>query len=237
MLKKFWNYQRLLNFSEGFDNVNKSSKIVYVITYMFAFIVNGILDGGGIIFFGVIMSLYAGYNIINSQSRFFETVPVSKLYSFVNIYSNVYLISFFTFALILIVLLPLEIFAVNAMELKLTEAYIMPFFNNWRAILLTGSLSILIVSILLPIFFIRINALRKTLTALVVTVATIGITFFKYTLPVIDKTGEIDFLDSLKIMNDYNNILLILVCIGVVAVPISILISYRLYKGKRCKIQ
>jgi hypothetical protein len=204
---------------------------------MFAFILNSILDGGGIIFFSVILSLYWGYCIINSENRFFQNVPVSKLYSFVNIYANVYLINFFMITLFLIFLLPLEMFFINIMDLEITEVYITPFFNNWRVIGLTASIAIIILSILLPIFFIRNNVIRKTLTILVVILSTTGIILFKYRLPVVDKIGKINFLGSIKIMNNYNEILLILVCICVVAIPISIGTSYRFYKGKRCKIQ
>lgn len=235
MLKKLWNYQKLLSHSIGFANGEKSSKLTFISLYMFAFILNLMLDRGGILFFGVIISLYSGYHIINSQSRLFESVPVSKLYSFINIYSYGYVTSFLCLVAFLVIL-PFEILVVYAMDLNLDEAYIIPFFNNWRAILLTGLLSIIIVSILLPIFFIRINALRKTLTISVITLATIGIIYFKSTLPVIDKIGKVDFLKSLKIMDNYNDILLILVFICVVTIPISILISYRFYKGKRCKI-
>ena len=201
---------------------------------IFAFILNGILDGGGIIFFVVIMSLYIGYCIINAESRLLESVPVSKLFSFINIYSYVYLMSFFIIAVGLIIILPVEIFSVYNLDCKLTETYILKFITNWKAILLTGSLAIIIVSILLPIFFIRINALRKTLTILMIILATGGIIFFKSTLPVVDKIGEINFLESINIMNNYNDILLILACVCVVIIPISIVISYRLYKGKRC---
>jgi len=236
MLKKFWSYQKLLQHSGGFANEKKSSKLIVISLYFFAFILNFILDRGGILFFGVIISLYSGYHIINSQSRLFESVPVSKLYSFINIYSYGYVTSFLGLVTFIVVL-PFEMLVVYATDLNLDETYVIQFFYNWRAILLTGSIAIIIVSILLPIFFVRINALRKTLTISVITLATIGIISFKNTLPVIDRIGEVNFLESLKIINYYNNILLILVCICVVAVPISILISYRLYKGKRCKIQ
>ena len=33
MLKKFWDYQRILNISGGFDNEKKPSKLIYVSTY------------------------------------------------------------------------------------------------------------------------------------------------------------------------------------------------------------
>lgn len=233
MLKKFWNYQRLLNFSGGFDNVKKPSKLLFVITIIFAFILNGILNGGGVIFFATIMSLYIGYSIINAESRLFESVPVSKIYSFINLYSYSYLMGLFIIALGLIFQLPLEIFSVYNLYCGLDETYILKFINNWRAILLTGSISIIIVSILLPIFFIRINSLRKILAISVVSLATMGIISFKNTLPIIDKIGEINFLESIKIMNNYNDILLILGCICVVSIPISILISYKIYRGKR----
>ena len=42
------------------------------------------------IFYPIVFTLYVVYSIINSQNRLFEIVPVSKLYSLINIYLYVF---------------------------------------------------------------------------------------------------------------------------------------------------
>jgi hypothetical protein len=44
----------------------------------------------------------------------------------------------------------------------------------------------------------------------------------------------VHFWKSISIMPHYSQFLLILVCVCVIILPISMLISYKLYKGKRC---
>ncbi|MBZ9636332.1 hypothetical protein [Clostridium sp. FP1] len=239
MLNRFWNYQLLLSGSLGFVNAKKTSKLHFFILFisiLFMGIFTGMLDGGGVIFYPIVFTLYADYHIINSQNRLFEIVPVSKLYVLINIYLYVFVMSLFFTGGAIIGLVPFKILTLFTSTFTLVDTIISLLVNNWRAILVAGCISTIIVSILLPIFFIKPNLLRKALTISAVALVTIALLLFRNTLPVITELGEINFLESITIMPHYNEILLILCCVCIVIIPISIFISYKLYKGKRCLV-
>lgn len=236
MLKKFWNYQLLLSGSIGFNNDKNKSKLHFFIVFIFIIfmsILTGMLDGGGVIFYPIVFTLYAVYHIINSQNRLFEIVPVSKLYALINIYLYVFVMSLCFIGGAVVGLLPFKFLTLVTSNFTLINTITNLLVNNWKALLVTSCISTIIVTILVPIFFIRIKILRKTLTISAVSLVTIALLLFRNTLPVVTELGEINFLQSITIMPDYNVVLLILACVCIVIIPISIFISYRLYKGKR----
>lgn len=240
MLKKFWNYQLVLSASIYFGNDKGHSKIPplsYILFIIFMITFTAMLDGGGIVFFPIIGILYMTYGIINSQHKLYELVPVSKLYSHLNIYLYILVTSFYTiviFALMGLLLFLSQILLTFIFDLDPVISMMSSSLNDWILTLIPGCISIILVSILLPIFFIRHNFLRKALTLSVVALTTIVLKTFRNTLPIVPELGEISFLESIIIMPHYSQILFILACVCVVILPISMLISYRLYKGKRC---
>ncbi|MBZ9608840.1 hypothetical protein G9F73_013610 [Clostridium estertheticum] len=231
MLKKFWNYQLLLSRLAGSNNVKKSLTFVFfnIFIYMLVLITLDLIFGdGGFIFYTTVFALYAAYSIINSQNKLYEIVPVSKLYSLINIY-------LFVFIAITLPTTILLIFERLMTQLNF-DSSMSVLINSWKPIVIIGCTSTIVASILLPIFFIKLNTLRKTLTLLVVVLIPIVLLLFKNTLPVVTELGTTNFWKSIAIMPHYNEFLLILVCVSLVTIPISMLISHRLYKGKRCSL-
>ncbi|MGV8983598.1 hypothetical protein [Clostridium sp.] len=227
MLNKFWNYQLLLCGSIGLVNDKKAFKSHFFILFCFILFIGvftGSIDGIGVIFYPLIITLSMVYSIINSQNRLFEIVPVSKMYSLINIYLYVFITSLAitiggSAGIILARFLVQLTSTLNVLKI------------NWKAVFLIGSISTIMTSILLPIFFIKLNFLRKALT---ITVAALVTIVLLYTAPIVTELGIISFLESIKVIPNSNEISLILICVCVVILPISILISLRLYKGKRC---
>lgn len=231
MLKKFWNYQMLLSHSAGSSNVKKSLTFVFfnIFIYMLIMLTFALIVGeGGLIFYPTVFALYAVYSTINSQNKLFEIVPVSKLYLLINIYLFVFISIAFPITILLI-------FVRFMTQLNFTSG-MSTLVTSWKTVLIIGCMPTIVTSILLPIFFITFNFLRKTLTILVVVLIPIVLLLFKNTLPVVTELGTMNFWKSIALMPHYNEFLSILTCVCVLIIPISMLISYRLYKGKRCLI-
>ncbi len=238
MLKRFWNYQLLLSGSVHWGRPQMSSKKIFFSIFIFSIFMGifaGMLDGGGAVFYPIAFALWMVHSILNSQKKIFEIVPVTKLYALINIYLYILVTSLCCIAGAVIGLLPFKILTLFTSTSTLVDTIISLLVNNWKAILVTGCISTIIVSVLLPIFFISLNALRKILVISVVVLFIIVLRLFRNTLPVVTKLGKIKFLESITIMPHYNKFLLILVCVSVVIIPISIFTSYRFYKGKRCR--
>jgi hypothetical protein len=231
MLKRFWNYQRLLSASIGVTNAKKHLKFDYIIIFIYMYIFSEMLKGGQTIVYPTTIALWGVYSIVNSQNKLFEIVPVSKIYSLINIYLFVFIINLLTMVGITVAFRALVLLMPS---MDLTDINLLAI--NLRSLLVAACISTIIASILVPIFFIKHNFPRKILTISVVIIVTMALLLFKNILPTQIETGKISFLESIKIMPHYNEFLLILACACVVIIPISMFISYRLYKGKRCLI-
>lgn len=239
MLKRFWNYQLLLGYSSlSFNNIKGSSEQPFYITFVYGllysiffglFVVTLSVTLGPtsiLILYPIVFILFRTYSIINSQKKLFEIVPVSKVYSLINIYLYVFVMS-----LTITVGSTMLIILLNYVLKFSTTSNIIPFVNNWKAILVSGCIYAIVASILLPIFFIRLNFLKKFLSISAVALITITLILFTRTFHVLNEIAEI----NPNIIPQYNETtLLILACASIVIIPISMLISYRLYKGKRC---
>ena len=239
MLKRFRSYQLLLGCSSlNFYNIKGSSELPFFVTFFYVLLYSVIFGlfvatlsvtlgpTSFIILYSLVFILFMAYSIINSQNKLFEIVPVLKIYSLINIYLYVFVMS-----LTITVGSTMLIILLNYVLKFSTTSNIIPFVNNWKAILVSGCIYAIVASILLPIFFIRLNFLRKFLSISAVALITITLILFKRTFPVLKEIAEI----SPNIIPQYNETtLLILACTSIVIIPISMLISYRLYKGKRC---
>ncbi|MGH4118689.1 ABC-2 transporter permease [Clostridium sp.] len=227
MLKKFLNYQKLLSYSTKFTSGKKRSKSTLFLTFilMYILIIFMITFGeGGFIFYPTVSTLFAVYSIITAKNKLYEVIPVSKLYLLTNIYLYVFISIYVATTLLLIAIMLFT-------QLNLTLGMNLPT-NSWKTILVIYCITSIIASISLPIFFIKLNFLRKLLTILIIVFIPIVLLFFKNTLPVVTELDKVYFWESITIMPNYNEY--ILACICVVILPISMLISYKLYKGKRC---
>lgn len=208
MLKKLWSYQELLSASSHSERYIYHYKLRSIIFFILFIIALGeLFNGREIIFIPIILTLPGVYAIVNSQKKMFEIVPVSKLYSHINIYLYAFVTSFFMSVVI----------TIGIRSIKILELF---------------ALNTIIISILLPIFFIRINALRKILAISVVTLLIIVLRSLTTSLPVITNHDNVQFFKSIGMMPNYSEFLLLLVGISVVMIPISIFTSYRIYNGK-----
>ncbi|MBK5240132.1 hypothetical protein [Clostridium sp.] len=227
MLKRFNKFQQLLACSAKFTGGNKRSKPTFFLTfiYMYILIIFMITFGeGGFVFYPTVSILFAVYSIINAKNKLFEVIPVSKLYSLINIYLYVFITIYVANTLLLIAIMLFS-------QLNLTLGMNLPT-NSWKTILVIYCITSIIASISLPIFFIKLNYLRKLLTISVIVLIPIVLLLFKNTLSVVTELDKVHFWKSITLMPHYNEFILILLC--VVILTISMLISYRLYKGKRC---
>ena len=242
MLKRFWNYQLLLGWSSlSFNNIKGSSERPFYVTFVYGLLYS-ILFGlffvtlsvtlgttSIIILYPIVFILFRTYSIVNSQKRLFEIVPVSKVYSLINIY-----LYFFVMSLTITVGSTLLIVLLNPLLKFSTTSTLIPLVNNWKAILVSGCIYAIIASILLPTFFIKHNSLRKFVTISAVALVTISFRFFTRSFHVFKEIAEMNFIKNINIIPHVNEALFILACASIVIIPISMLISYRLYKGKRC---
>lgn len=231
MLKRFWNYQLLLSGSIGFINAKNKSKLYFLSILIFVIFMGifiGNIDGTGVIFYPIAITLCMVYSIINSQNKLFEIVPVSKLYSLINIYLYVFVttLAIYVGSTIGFILARFLTKLTPVLDISLLA-------DTWKGILMTGFISTIMASILVPIFFIKLKSFRKTLIISVVILITIVFMLFINELPMITMFGKIKFLETITIMPHYNEVLLILACVCVLIIPISIFISYKIYKGKR----
>jgi len=239
MLKRFRSYQLLLGCSSlNFNNIKGSSEQPFSVTFIYALLYSVICGlfvltlsvtlgpTSSFILYPMVLILFMAYSIINSQNKLFEIVPVAKVYTLINIYLYVFVMSLAMTVGSTISLLLLNFF------LKFSTTFnIITFVNNWKFILVSSCTYAIVASILLPIFFIKSNSLRKFLTISAVALITITLIWFTRTFHVLKEIAEIDP----NINFQYNvTTLLILACASIVIIPISMLISYRLYQGKRC---
>ena len=226
MLKRFWKYQQLLSGSIGFGNVKKPSIPSFFVLFITLILLSifTVIVGGGEIFYPIFVILCATYYIINSENRLFEIVPVSNIYVLVNIYLYVFIMSLAATIGGIIGLILTKLLLPFTIDLNISL-----FLSSWKSLLITGAIAIIITSILLPIFFIRFNFIRKTLTISVIALSVLALILFTNAL----ELGKVNFLKNIAIIPHYNMILLILVCMCLVLIPTSFLISYRLYKGRR----
>jgi hypothetical protein len=225
MMNKFLNYQKLLARSlkpgETYDDSNhpftKFSLVIF-----FIYLIVSIKGTGQFIFIILGYCLVYIYYIINSSNKLYEIPPVSKLYTVVNIY---------LYFLLTIIICYILGFGVNIITLlSFGEKYLfLDFITSWKGVILSLLLSIFISCIYIPAFFIKPLAIRRVLILL----ETI---FFKILLIALNNSignsNEMSFLKRISTLGNYNIILIILMLFLIIIAPVSIAISYRLYRRK-----
>jgi len=228
MFKKFWDFQKLLNISISATNDKNTPKLSYMITIMVGtFLTISLASEGGIFLYALLLILEFGNLIINSKNRFFESVPVSKKYICINIYIHLILMAEF-----FVIAATIGILSINIIDANPIDNYINSVLVNWKGLLFFVCIIIMTVNILIPVFFIKINILRKTLTIAIGTLIAIVIITFRNTLPIVPSTGEINLIKSFKFMGNCNEVLLVIMGICLILIPISVLVSYKIYRGK-----
>ena len=233
MFKRMCNYQNLLMNSIYVGTLQKIQKQTFfgmIAGVLISNFVFTLTDGSGMRFFPFVISLYFIYLIITSGNKLYEIVPVSKKYTLINIYLFV-LTAIICVSVVIMIVQPLMFLLISAFgdNIGLFESA-----NEWKLILIMECITIIIAEILLPLFFIRMKMLRLTLIAIVVA-AVVFLRLFLNSLTVESLSGKINLIESIKIMPNFNVVFMIFLTISVIMIPTSMLISYRIYRGKRCK--
>lgn len=237
MFNKFWNFQKILSASSQFDKSKKigSLDILYYIIFFsmlgtFSLIFNGFTT---IIYF-IGISLALTYRTINSDNKIYESIPVSRGYTYMNIVLIPYIVMLSCCLLMTISVVLINYIIKSWMDISLFNliigSIISPLLFNWMGILLVVCISILIINILMPIFFINRGTLRKILIKSILGIMTIVIVITEKILPIYSGKGEIGLLNG--IFTNYNDSLLILFSVCVIIIPISNYLSYKLYVGR-----
>ncbi|SHH66344.1 hypothetical protein [Clostridium grantii] len=228
MLNRFWDFQKLLVNLADFDGERKSGLLKSFFTGMSAFFLSAILGYGPVTFLPLMVGLLMIRHIVHAESELLDTLPVAKIYTIVNMYLFMILAILFGHFIFMIIFPILDI-----PNLKVIVSLI----YGWKVALLLFLTCIVIMSIFIPIFFIKKKIIRWPLCFISYLGILIYLVSYKQrTFPILLETryGYIDYMKILVDMNNLNNILFYLLALAVIGLPVSIGISYRLYRGKRC---
>ena len=94
---------------------------------------------------------------------------------------------------------------------------------------------VIIANIIIPLFFIRLKQLRIILLIFLIVFATIIFFSITTSLAVTPDSININLFQGIKTIPISGSISMLLMITSVVIIPLSMLISYRIYRGKRCK--
>ena len=225
MMEKLLNYQKLLSNSlkpgqTYGDSSHQFVKLLLINFFIiFAASIKGIVQ---YVFILLGFSLVYVYYIINSPNKLYEIPPVSKQYTIVNIY---------LYVLIVITLSYIFGFAANMITLlSIGEKYLfIDFITSWKDVILSLLSSILVGCIYIPVFFIKPLFIRRILILLET------ILFKLFLIELNNNLGNsngMSFLKRISLLGNYNMVLITLMLLFIIIAPISIAISYRLYRGK-----
>ena len=236
MLKTLWDYQKLLMNALGF-RIIKSQRNSAFLRLFIPIAISEILftlTDRTVIFFPTTIALYLIYFIITSENRFFEIVPVSKKYTIFNIYLLVLLISISITAALLVLYLLLSLFENFGFN---TDTYIAIHTSiiDYKISFQIVCIMVIIANIIIPLFFIRLKQLRIILLIFLIVFATIIFFSITTSLAVTPDSININLFQGIKTIPISGSISMLLMITSVVIIPLSMLISYRIYRGKRCK--
>lgn len=225
-MNKTINYQKLLGASftlgETYDD-SKHPIIKYVLAlFIISLIISPRGQAGQFIFIILGYCLITIYYIVNSSRKLYEIPPVSKLYTLLNIYLFT-LITIFSFSFILMIGYLATYFSFDSIKL------LNNFISCFKGIILSLFLFLIISSVYIPTFFIKPLGIRR----LLILFETI---IFKILLLIannkLDNYNVQPFIKKIGDLSSYSRILTITLFMSIVIAPISIFISYKLYRKK-----
>lgn len=250
MLKKFIAYQKLLLNANPPIDINSQSPLK-VLLYIFAFAV--IIFMYLSIFFGNTMSLnsFLSFNlpiitvwmingILHGDHKLFETVPVSRKYTALNIFLLPIVMIFIMYIMVYIsgtVLLGsilgfLYLTDSQGFSTAPPDSAINQVIDTTKGDLLLLCILVIILFAGVAITFIKSKKLRFLSFAGFATVCYGLLAFLKLNMPILPGSDKVEFLESFSIMPLGNTIL---ICVAVATVIISIasvFMGYNLYVGK-----
>ncbi|MBC8059782.1 MAG: hypothetical protein H7Y18_03865 [Clostridiaceae bacterium] len=247
MLKKIIAYQRLLLNSIPPINMNSqniSQGLLYGFAVFIMFLINmSIFMGNSIDFSSIyyiafpIISVWMINRIIYGDHRLFDTVPVSRKYTVLNIFLLSVVIVVILFILLnvsgaaflgiivgIIYLVDSKIFSQSPPESAVYQ------------IIDTTKGDILMVCVLLTILFaataitlIRSEKLRLCSFGGLSIIGYSFLILLKISMPISPNSGKVEFLESFSIMPEGNTILLCLASATIITCITSVFIGYKLY--------
>lgn len=225
-MNKIINYQKLLGASFTLGETYDDSKHPIIKYVLVLFIISLIISPGGqpgqFIFIILGYCLITIYYIVNSSRKLYEIPPVSRFYTLLNIYLFT-LITIFSFSFILLIGYLTTYFSFDSIKL------LNNFISYFKGIILSLFLFLIISSVYIPTFFIKSLGIRRLLILfqtilLKILLLIANNKFASYNVhPFLKRIGD---------LSSYSRILMIIMLTFIIITPISIFISYKLYRKK-----
>jgi hypothetical protein len=241
MLKKVIAYQQLfLNSVPSINqNINNPSKtLLTIVFYFFAlFMLSRLLDGAYIPIGLSIVSIWMINRNFNGDQPLFEMVPVSRRFIVFNVYLSAIFMVIVMFLTVWLMGLTLVGIIFGAVYIFSSESFGPDSFNRTSADTLTtlqGDLFMVLALIIvlfigITIVFIRNKRYRNSAYIGLFAVIYGAFSFLKSFLPASPVTGQVNFMESLSVMPQFNELLMGVGIATLLIVPLSIYVGYRLY--------
>ncbi|MBZ9688632.1 hypothetical protein G9F72_020105 [Clostridium estertheticum] len=246
MLKKFIAYQKLLlNSTPPIDMTWKNPleillyfSCIFAVVFMTIYIFSGnaIFTSGNLIIILPMVSIWMINRILNGRNRLFETVPVTRRYTVINIFLLSIIIIFIGFLLYWFSIIALFGLIFGIAYLLNPQSITSPpettVTQMAKGDLLMVCIFVIILASGIAITFIKNKKLRLSCFAAFTTIG-YGLLFtLKFSMPVSSDLGNVEFLESFSIMPQANTILIFVATSTIIICIASGFIGYKLYVGK-----
>ncbi|MBU3189924.1 hypothetical protein K9O30_11885 [Clostridium bowmanii] len=250
MLKKLIAYQRLLlnstppidiRFQSPFKQIPYIFAIL-VMTFMnmFIFMGNTLSTNDIIPIVLPIISIWVINRILYGDQRLFETVPVNRKYTALNIFLLSVVIIIILYVVVSLVGLSLAgiLFSVlylvspNGFSKSPPESAVHQIINTTKGNMLMLCILVIIIFVGTTITFIKNKKLRYSSFALFATIGYGLLFFLKSFMPISPSSDKVEFLESFSVMPQANTILICIAVATVILATSSVFIGGNLYIGK-----
>ncbi len=250
MLKKLIAYQRLLlNSTPPIDMNSKNpfKLLIYVASIFTIFFINMFIFAGNTIstneVFPIlfpIISVWMINRILYSSHRLFETVPVSRKYTVLNVFLLSIVIIFIGYivACIFGTVLAGLVFGIlyllhpQGFSQSTPESAVHQIIDTTKGNMLMLCILVIILFVGVAITLIKNNKLRLSSFAAFATIGYGLLLFLKLSMPISLNSGKVEFLESFSRMPQANTILICVATATVIICIISVFIGYNLYVAK-----
>jgi hypothetical protein len=246
MLKKFISYQRLLlNSTPPIDMSSKNPleillyfSFIFTVVFMtiYVFAGNAIFTSDNLVIILPMVSIWMINRILNGNKRIFETVPVTRRYTVINIFLLpiiIVLIGFLMYWFSILAILGI-IFGIAYLlnPQSITSPPETAVTQMAKGDLLLICVFVIILFGGIAITFIHNKKLRISSFA-AFTIIGYGLLFsLKFSTTASSNIGSVEFLKSFSIMPQANTILIIVTITTVIICIASVFMGYKLYVGK-----
>lgn len=231
MLKKLITYQRLL--------LNSTPICIMIFMNFFIFMGTELHANTTLVIILPVVSLWMINRILYGNYRLFDTVPVSRKYTLLNVFLLSIVISvigylMFCISIIVLVGLLVGLFTIFSPK-NITQTppeVVLNIIDKTKGNLLIVCIFLIIVFIGVAITLIKNKKVRYLSFAAFSIIGYSLLYLLKIILPISPVTGEVEFLDSFSIMPQSNTILICVAIATLILSTTSVFIGYRLYVGK-----